>query len=79
MLFQWVCSGTPCDGMCFPDNRFLASCHLLETSSPNYLGSLIKVNNGTYCLRKRIEKFLMSVGNTKEVGKEMRTKMKERI
>ena len=33
-------SGTPGGDRYFPDNRFLASCHLLGTSSPNYLGSL---------------------------------------
>ena len=43
MLFQWACSGTPGGGRCFPDNRFLASCHLLGTLSPNYVGSLLKV------------------------------------
>ena len=42
MLFQWACSGIPDSGSCFPDNRFLVSCHLLGTLSPNYLGSLNK-------------------------------------
>ena len=41
MLFQWACSGTPGGGRCFLDNTFLASCHLLGTLSPNYLGSLV--------------------------------------
>ena len=40
MLCQWACSGTPGGGRCFPDHRFLANCHLLGTSSPDYLGSL---------------------------------------
>ena len=43
MLFQWACSGTPGGGRCFPDHRFLASCHLLGTLSPNDLGSLVEL------------------------------------